>query len=485
MIDFLRAQPLILLFLVAAIGYPLGAIRVGGSSLGIAAVLFVGLAFGALNPDLKLPEIIYQLGLVLFVYTIGLSSGPGFFRSLKSKGLRDNLFVVIIICLAALLTVGLHSVLGLRPGATAGLFAGSLTNTPALASVLEFVNATAPAAIRDRLLAEPVVSYSIAYPMGVIGMILAIVIAQRLRKPDYANEARQLHDLGASGEQLISCTVLVTQADATQETLSGLGQAHDWRVIFVRLQHGNDVALVDGQSQLAVGDLISLTGTIGDVEPVIAYLGTATDEQLALDRHVFDYRRVFVSNPAVLGRRLRDLDLQGRFGAMVTRVRRGDLELLASGNSRLEPGDRVRVVAVRERMNDVSEFLGDSYRAISEIDILSFSLGLVLGLLVGQIPIPLPGVGVFRLGIAGGPLLVALVLGTIERTGPLVWTMPYSANLTLRQIGLVLFLAAVGTRAGYAFAATLLTSSGLLLLLAGTVITCSTALVTLWIGWRV
>ena len=484
MIEFLREQPLILLFLVAAIGYPLGLLRIGGSSLGVAAVLFVGLAFGALDPDLKLPEIIYQLGLVLFVYTIGLSSGPGFFRALKRKGLRDNLFIAGIVLLAALLTIGLHTALGLRPAQSAGLFAGSMTNTPALASVLEYLKSTAPAATRDQLLAEPIVGYSIAYPVGVIGMILAVVLAQRRWKPDYPAEARQLRDLGASAEQLVNCTIRVTRPEAEQESIGDLTRKHAWRVIFVRKQHGNDMALIGGTSRLAVGDLVSMTGTAEDIQPVVAYLGTPADEQLAFNRSTFDFRRVFVSNPEVVGRRLRDLDLQGRFGALVTRVRRGDIELLATGSTMLEPGDRVRVVALRERMHDVSEFFGDSYRALSEIDILTFSLGLVLGLLLGQIPVPLPGGGNFRLGIAGGPLLVALVLGTVERTGPLVWTVPYSANLTLRQIGLVLFLAAIGTRAGYVFATTLLSSSGVLLFLAGAVITCTAALTMLWIGYR-
>ncbi|HEU5101252.1 MAG TPA: aspartate:alanine exchanger family transporter [Roseiflexaceae bacterium] len=484
MIAFLREQPLIVLFLVAAIGYPLGLVRVGGSSLGVAAVLFVGLAVGALDPDLKLPEIVYQIGLVLFVYTIGLSSGPGFFRSLKRKGLRDNLFVATMVLLAAVLAIALHSVLGLRPAQTAGLYAGSLTNTPALASVLEYLKLAAPAASREQLLAEPVVGYSIAYPMGVIGMIVAIALTQRLWKPNYPNEARGLRDLGASAEQLLNCTVRVTRCDVDQVSIGELARKYAWRVIFARRKRGGVMALVDGSTRPAVGDLISMIGTAEDIQPVVAYLGTPAEEQLELDRSVFDFRRVFVSNPEVAGRRIRDLDLQGRFGALITRVRRGDIELLASGSTVLEPGDRVRVVALRERMREVSEFFGDSYRALSEVDILTFSLGLLLGLLLGQIPIPLPGGGIFRLGIAGGPLLVALVLGTMERTGRLVWTVPYSANLTLRQIGLVLFLAAIGTRAGYVFVTTLLSSSGLLLFLAGTLITCTTALLTLWIGYR-
>ena len=158
--------------------------------------------------------------------------------------------------------------------------------------------------------------------------------------------------------------------------------------------------------------------------------------------------------------------------------------MLAHDDMVLELGDRVRITARREDMDAISRFFGDSYRALSEIDVLSFSLGIGLGLLVGLIPIPLPGGLVFKLGFAGGPLLVALILGALERTGPLVWTLPYSANLTLRQIGLIMFLAGVGTRAGYTFVSTFGQGGGISLFIAGTVITTLTALTTLWIGYR-
>ena len=172
MIDLLLANPLLLLFVVAALGYPLGHIKVRGSSLGVAAVLFVGLAMGSLHPDLKLPEVIYSLGLVLFVYTIGLSSAHGFFDSLQRKGLRYNLLAVGVILFGALMAAAAHSILRLNPALTSGLFAGSLTNTPALAGVLEYVKISAPAASLDQMLAEPVIGYSITYPMGVVAMIL-------------------------------------------------------------------------------------------------------------------------------------------------------------------------------------------------------------------------------------------------------------------------------------------------------------------------
>lgn len=483
LIDLLVQQPLILFFLVVAIGYPLGHLKLGGGSLGVAAVLFVGLAFGALDERLKLPEILYQIGLVLFVYCIGLNNGRGFFRALRSGGLRSNLLVVGVLLLATVGAALIHVLIGLNSAQTAGLYAGSLTNTPALAAVIESIKLTTPANLQDQLLNDPVVGYSIAYPMGVLGMILAISLAQRWWKPDYAREAQELQHLGAVSEDLVSETIRVTNNDACQATVSELLQTFPRHVIFARRRHGQEVSLVTGATQLAVGDQVSLIGPSEEVQTMVARLGEVEHEQLADDRSLFDFRRVFVSNPKVIGRRIGELALPERFGALVTRLRRGDMELLATANMVLEPGDRIRVVALRSRMREVTDFFGDSYKALSEIDFLTFALGLVIGLLVGQIPIPIPG-GEFRLGIAGGPLIVALLLSTIERTGPMVWVIPYSANLTLRQLGVVLFLAGIGTRAGYAFVSTLLSSGGLLLFLSGAVLTWVTALVTLWVGYK-
>jgi len=484
MIQLLLNNPLLLLFLVAAIGYPLGQIKIGGSSLGVAAVLFVGLAFGALHPDMKLPELVYQLGLVVFVYTIGLSSGRVFFASFRRKGLRDNLFVLAMLAVATSLTLVIGRLLALSPTLIAGIFTGSLTNTAALAAVLEYVKVAAPPGAVEHLLAEPVVGFSITYPMGVVGMIVSISLLSRLWHIDWKADSARLGSLGA-GQQLLNATAVVTQPAATTGTIEQLLKQHPWNVTFGRVRHDGELALANGQMQLSIGDVVSVIGPQADVTAVIAFLGDATDEHLESDRREFDFRRVFVSSPAVAGRPLRDLQLPQQFGAYVTRIRRGDNELVAHGNTVLELGDRVRVVARPEQMSAVSEFFGDSYRALSEIDILTFNLGLALGLLVGMIPLPLSGGMVIKLGFAGGPLIVALILGALERTGPLVWNIPYSANLTLRQLGLILFLAGVGTRSGYAFVSTLLSGGGATIFAAGIVITFSTALLTLWIGYRV
>lgn len=483
MLRVLIDQPLLLLFLVAAIGYALGRVTIAGTSLGVAAVLFVGLAFGSLDPDLKLPDLVYQLGLVVFVYTIGLSSGRQFFASLRRKGLRDNALVLGLLLGAVSLTVAIARLLGLTPGVAAGLFTGSLTNTAALAAVLEYVKGAAAGDL-ERLLAEPVVGFSIAYPMGVIGMIIVIVILRAVWRIDYEREAARAALDGAGAQQLERRTIAVTQPSATQQPIEPLLAQTRRNVVLSRVRHNDQLSLATGQTRLATGDLVTVIGPRADVDAVTALLGTPVDQDLQADRSEFDYRRMFVSRPEFAGRRLRDLELPRRFGAFVTRIRRGDSDMVAHGDSVLELGDRVRVVAPPNRMGAISAFFGDSYRALSEIDILTFNLGLALGLLVGMIPIPLPGGFTVNLGFAGGPLLVALALGALHRTGRLVWNIPYSANLTLRQIGLILFLAGVGTRSGYAFVSTLREGNGLPIFLAGTAITVTMALLTLVIGYK-
>lgn len=485
MLQILIDNPLLLLFTVVAVGYPLGRVKLGGVSLGVAAVLFTGLAVGALDPNLKLPELVYQLGLITFVYTVGLSSGPGFFAAFRGKGLRDNLLVVGMLVFAAALTVGAHYALGLKAAVAAGMFAGSLTNTPALAGVLEYIKSYAPAAQLNQLLAEPVVGYSVTYPVGVVGMIGVLLLMQRRWKVDYAREAQSARELAATQRRLHNRTIRVTRPEATTETIGEMVSGRQWDLVFGRIKRAGHLSvIIGGQTRFEVGDLVTAVGTLEQLDQVTAYLGEPSHEKLELDRSELDYRRMFVSNSRLAGHRLRDLNLPQQFGAVVTRIRRGDVELLPHGDTVLELGDRVRVLTRRDRLDAVSAFFGDSYRALSEIDILTFSLGLGVGLLLGLLPIPLPGGVTLKLGLAGGPLIVALILGVRERTGSMVWNLPYSANLTLRQVGLILFLAGVGTRSGYAFLTTFSQGGGIAIFVAGAVITCATALAMLWVGHR-
>ncbi len=481
-IQVLQSNPILLLFLVAGIGYPLGRIRIGGATLGVAAVLFVGLAFGALSPDLKLPEIVYTLGLVLFVYCIGLSSGAVFFNSLRRQGLKSNALVVGGIFLAGLLAAACHLIRDFKATLTAGAFAGSLTNTPALAAILEHIRAVTPPSLSEAVQSEPVIAYSLTYPMGVLGMILMIFILQKIWHVDYASEEHTAHGMGPLNEPLETCTV---QVNHPFPSVAELIRRSSLNIIFGRRKRKGEVILVNGQTDLQPGDLVSLIGSKEDLDSAFHLLGTPAMERLEFDLTSYDKKRVFVSNPKIIGRRLKELNLFNQHGAIASRLRRGDLEILPRGDTSLLLGDQVQVIVPHEEMDNVVKLFGDSYRGVSEIDVLTFSLGLGLGLLLGMLPIPLPGGITLKLGIAGGPLIVALILGAQGRTGSVVWQIPYSANLALRQIGLIMFLAGVGTRSGYAFYSTLQTGNGPALFLAGTIITCVTAFTTLWVGYKV
>ncbi len=221
-IDFLVEEPLLLLFIVAGLGYLLGHVKVRGISLGVAAVLFVGLAFGALSPDMEMPGVIVEIGLIIFVYTIGLSSGPGFFASFKRKGLRDNTFVFLMLLFAALLTAGAAAVFNLRATVAAGMYAGSLTNTPALAGILETVTRNTPADQLTRVSTEPVIGYSVAYPMGVIAMLIAVYVMQRVFRIDYRAEARTLRQFNVVEQELFVSTVRVTNPEAVGRPVAEL-----------------------------------------------------------------------------------------------------------------------------------------------------------------------------------------------------------------------------------------------------------------------
>jgi putative transport protein len=484
MIELLSSNPLLLLFLTAALGYAIGRIKVKGASLGVAAVLFVGLFIGSFSPDLRVPDFTFALGLAIFVYTIGLSSGAAFFASFRGKGLRDTIFIAVMLVMSAALVYWLAIYFGIKSTIATGVFAGAMTNTPALGAVLEAIRQRAPAEMVEVLLAEPVVGYSVAYPIGVVGPILAIAIMGWLFRIDYRREAKRLKGFNLVEQEIYSVTVEVEARGVSGQPLSRVMEENGWSVVFARLQRDGELRLVDGDTVLQAGDLVGMVGTPEDVDPVVAALGRPSELHLEYDRRVYDFRRIFVSNSSVVGRRLKDLNLPRKYDAIVTRIRRGDIDFIPSGDTVIELGDRVRVVANREHMKEVSDFFGDSYKHLSEIDLFSFGVGMVLGLLLGLVPIPLPGGLTVSLGSAGGPLVVALILGAIRRTGPLVWTIPYSANLTLRQLGMILLLATVGLKSGYTFVSTFAEGGGPLILLMAVIVNLSTSFLILLIGYK-
>ena len=482
MIKILESSPLLLLFLVVAIGYWIGRIRIRGSTVGVAAVLFVGLAFGALDADLTIPPIILELGLVLFVYTIGLANGPGFFSKFKRDGLHEVLFIIGIMILPALLLFSVHIAFNLTPAITTGIFTGMSNNTPALASVLDLINNGS--ANPEVALSAAAVGFSVVYPLGVLARMLILAVILRLWPFDFTAEAHRLRKQYPVAQDLRYRTIEVLLPEITQWTLRQLQREHDWDVLFGRLYRIDDISLIDGDTRFQLGDNIVIAGTNEEMDKVEAVFGRRAAEDLLHERAVYISRRLFVSNPDIAGRHLSTLKLREGYGAIVSHVRRGDIELLGRGDTVLERGDRIRVLAPREKIPDLVQLFGDSYAQLSHVNLLTMGLGIAVGLLIGMIPIPLPGGITFQLGLAGGPLLVALVLGTLRRTGPILWTMPYSANLTLRQFGLILLLATVGVRSGRAFLDAFSTGEGWLIFGIGFVLIVVTTLIALFAGYR-
>jgi len=470
-----------LLFTVVGLGYFLGNIRIKGFSLGIAAVLFVGLVFGALDPQaFVLPEVIYVLGLILFVYTVGLQSGPIFFNLFRRQWLKLTALALAATVGAALVTVLAARVLGIAAPVAAGLFCGSLTNTPALAAAIEALRISSahlglgPQAARD-LLDGPTVGYSVAYPFGVIGLILAMQLATKVRRPDFAEEQRRARKAsGLATEEPLIREVRVTNAQLIGKTYGEALLADLTGMIFTRRKRGELIDLVTPEMVLQEGDVLVGVGTAESVRKTELLIGPAVTEAVERLSPGIEYRDLVVLNRQVAGTEVAELAaLVGR-PVIVSRIRRGGVHITPLADTTIELGDQIRVVAHKDALERVTQVIGNPLKDVSEADFLSYSLGLVIGVAVGMIPIPFFGGHVIQLGFAGGPLVVGLVLGRLGRTGPVVWTMSSNASLTLRQLGILFFLAAVGTRAGGSFVHTL-SHQGVALLLAGMLVTALSA----------
>ncbi len=464
--DLAAEQPLLLLVVILAVGGAVGAVRVGGVALGPAAVLFTALALSAYDDRLTLPAIIGTFGLAMFAYVIGVGAGPSFFAALRTGG-RALAVVVGALVLAGAVVVGAAHALGLSGPILSGVYAGALTNTPALAAATE--------AWQSDL---PTVGYSVTYLFGVLGMLLAAAIGLRLGAPRAALVPVVPDEPPAP---LDSLTIRVDAAGLPD--IGTLSERYAHAVVFSRIMRGDSPGhpgVVDVATDDAVprpGDIVAVIGAPDAVARLAAELGHPSTVALTLDRSTVDYRRVAVSNRAVAGLTLEALHLRRRFGAVATRVRRGDVDLLATDDLVVQIGDRIRVVAPQDRMREVAAYLGDSEKGASSYSLTSMALGMTLGVLLGLLEIPLPGGGHFALGLAGGPLLVGLLVGRVGRTGPVLWSMPHGVATTLSQLGMCLFLAYAGSNAGSALADALTGPTGIRLLAAGLVVTTVTAIV--------
>lgn len=476
-------EALLYLFLAAALGSFLGNFKWRGNSLGVAAILFVGLAIGAAKPEVRIPDVIKLLGLAIFVYSIGLSSGPAFFRSFKSRGAANLTLAVFVLSLLSVMIGALSFFFGFDASGAAGMLAGITTNTPALAGLLDAIQAR-QGADQDLMSNNAVVGYSISYPMGVLGLMIAVALMRRLLKVDPPAETLALAGEFPTGQPIVNRTILVSQPDVLGVSLRSLKKTHHIQVIFGRMRHQDSDLLCHWDTVFEAGDLVAITGESEEVARVVGLLGHQVEEDLAEDHSVFALRRMFVSNPKIAGKTVAALNLTEEYPVVLTRIRHGDVDSLVHSDTVLELGDRIRVLAREEDIKSLEKLFGDSYEQLSHIDLLSFGLGMGLGILLGSIEMTLPGGILFSLGFAGGPLLAGLALSYIRRSGPILWTLPYSANLTLRQLGLILMLAAIGINSGAAFLSTMASPVGPLMFLSSAIVSVLGSIAILWVGYR-
>ena len=435
MASLFASSPLLALFVVVALGAAIGAIRIGPLRFGAAGALFVGLVVSALHPEVVSTHmsIVQPMGLAFFVYCVGISAGATFFQDLRKQ--TNLLALTTIVCVVgALIALAGGRLLGLSSGLTSGLFTGALTAAPALDTA-------------TRLTGDPnaAVGYAFGYPVGVIGGILIVTITVT-RKWVGPKDTPSL-----AGSSLEAVSIRVSKHINTRD----IDAWRDQRVRLSYLRRDGRTRVTAPGEDLLPGDHVVMVGDPESIKETAPLIGEILDHNLEDDRSDLAFERIVVSNPDVAGRSVCELNVTKRFGAVITRVRRGDLDLLARDDLDLQLGDHVAVVVPTDELDDIAEWLGDSERRVAEVDGMAFGIGLVLGLLLGIVSFPLPGGQGFQLGAAAGPLIVGMLLGALRRTGPLVWTLPAAANLTIRQIGLMLFLAALGLNAGPQFASLL------------------------------
>ena len=456
---FLTSQPLLALFLTIAIGYLIGSISFKGLSLGSGAVLFVGLAVGAAAPRLVLPALLGNLGLLLFLYGVGIAYGAQFFRGLSTnEGIKANLAAVTAVCAALALTLAAP---GLLPSIdlphALGAFAGAGTSTAALQAALAVFGSA------------PATGYSMAYPIGVAVPIILLGIYNAWRKPGVTRAAQaslHMEEIEVTEFYVIGMTL----AAAARNLPSGIS------IVAVRRNHHNLVA--EDAMTLERDDVLLVAGNDAALlHDVATRFGPAHPGRILHDRSDLDYERFFISSAAIAGLQLSQLQLPPELHARILHLRRNDADLPLTPQRLLEFGDRIGVLAPRDSFPALRKLFGDSVRSTGEINYVSIGVGVTLGLGFGAIHWPLPLLGQLSLGFAG-LLLVALLLGRQRRTGIFQWAMPSSANLVLRNFGLTLFLGVVGISSGATFAATF-AENGLLYLLLGSAIVSVMVIVTM------
>jgi putative transport protein len=455
------ARTVVLLGIAGAAGTALGKVRVFGVSLGIAGVLFAGLVLGHLKLtfDQHVLEFVREFGLILFVYTLGLQIGPGFFGSLRERGLGLNGFAATVVLLgvgvaAAWIGFGFVSV-----PAGVGLLSGATTNTPSLAAAQQALKQLgAP----DDAAAVQGLAYAVAYPFGILGIIFTMLLVRRVFRVDVKAEVAAAEAARTpSVPKPLTRNFEVRNANLVGRALGKVPGLAGSGVVVSRFSRGGNVAVAQPETTLQLGDILHAVGPEEGLDGLRIVVGAEARIDLKTAPGPVTSRRLIVTKTDLLGEAISESEVFTHHQVVVTRVTRNGLEFTPTPAFRLQFGDILMVVGESPQIDAVAAAVGNSPKALESPQPIPFFLGIILGVLVGSIPLALPGLpAAVKLGLAGGPLVVAILLSRLANTGPLVWYMPPTANLMLREVGITLFLAAVGIKSGEKFIAVLTSGEG-------------------------
>ena len=454
--------------LVSAAGLAIGNIKLFGINLGIAGVLFAGIIFGHFGLDInhETLEFLRDFGLILFVYSIGTQVGPGFFSSFRKEGIRLNLIAAGVVLGGVAVTLAAARLAGFDIPTAVGMYAGAVTNTPSLAAAQQTLGAINPEAANSAS-----VGYALAYPGAILGIILTMVLIRRIFKAQAAGDMLQVQaEKAAAGFTTLSIAVENRNLDGLK--VGDIPAINELGVVVSRYYRGGKMAVAHDDTVIRAGDVLLAVGNEVNVNKFTLVVGSKSEMDLKKLPSRIIYSRVIVTRKEVIGKTLDEIRLESRYDVAATRVARADVEFLVSDSYVLQFADNLVIVGEEDAVARAAAMLGNSPKDLNSPQLIPAFIGIAAGVLLGSIPIALPGLSEpVKLGLAGGPLIMAILLSYIQHIGPLNWYLPPAGNLMLRELGIVLFLSCVGLKAGGRFFETLLNGNGLYIVLFSFLIT--------------
>ncbi|MFC0302260.1 aspartate:alanine exchanger family transporter [Virgibacillus soli] len=458
-------EPLLLLFVILFLGSLVGQIKIKGLSIGAAGVLLVAIVFGHFGYQVS--PIVQNLGLSLFIVAVGLQAGPRFFRMMRTNGLIFGVISLIVVVVSVIITFIVSKIFHLSSALSVGLMTGALTSTPGLAAALQ--------ATKDPIAS---VGYGIAYPFGVLAVVLFVQLLPKILKVDLIKDFNEANNPIKTADSPEVITIELTNSSFDKKTLGELHFTTDNSIVISRIIRGKRTIIALRDTVILVGDKLVTVGIPSDLYQFCKRVGREVEVTDLDNADSVALRKIVVDSYDTIGKNIKELGLRKDYGITVTRIERGGIELNQNPKMRLARGDVLTVVSSEERLNQVEQLFTKKKLAITNVHIFSLSVILLIGILVGMIPIHLPWLGSITLGVAGGPLLVALIIGHFGKIGPIHARYYAPSNQVVGDIGLVIFLAGAGTTAGHGLVE-VVQSQGVKLLVGGIIIT----LVPIFVGF--